>query len=315
MNELVFLLASWPLAGLMVRPRIFRKKLGSVGLPLAYFVGIALNHWAGASLYLLDGYYYYDPQVVLKGFRLTTFGLWTFCVGVVIARYWIGSKQVSSPAMDKLRTRISQKTLEQLAVLLFAVGLITQLIIMPLIGPVATLTAVLSGLSSLTVVGVCLGIWHALLTHNKNRLRIWLLIAFSFPFITLTNNAFLGYGVHRLIVILAFVFSFIKVGAKQVVLLLVMTYLGLSFFVVYLNERDELREMTWQHKAGYGEKVAKVGDMFLEFELFDPGNEVHLNAIDRRLNQNHLVGLAIMNLESNRREFAGGKTLWFSLPI
>lgn len=313
MGELILLLVSWLLAGLVVRSSMSMGQMCSVGLPLAYFVGLFLIHVPGAAIYLVEGHFYRDPEIVLNGFRLTTYGLWAFVVGVIMVQFFSSQRRLAFFKKAKSGMTISLKNLEQMAILFFATGLVTQLVIIPLIGPVATLTSLLAGLASLSVVGVCLGIWRALLIRNKKHFTIWLLLAFTFPFITLTHNAFLGYGVHKLVVVIAFVVGLIRIRPKQIVLLLLLTYLGLSFFVTYIQERTVLRDLVWQQGAGYSERIGQIENMFLGFELFNTGDESHLNAIDLRLNQNYLVGLAIENHEIGGKELANGKTLWFSV--
>jgi len=310
--ELLLLLASWPLAGLLLRTRSTRQHVSTVGLPIAYFAGLALIHWPGAAIYLVEGFSVRDPEIVLQGFTLTTYGLWSFCLGVLISRRIVIQKKHISPGRNMLERDISIQHLENLSFFFLAIGLFTQLIVIPRVGAVPTLSSVLSGFATLSVVGVCLGLWHAMTSGDMRRFIIWILLAFTFPFITLTHSAFLGYGVHKLIVVFAFISSFRRLGFKSLVLLLVVIYLGMSLFVAYMKNREELREIVWQQSAGYSQRIDLIEKMFFDFEMFDPTNYDHLYQIDRRLNQNHLVGEAASYLERGRNEFAKGGTIWFS---
>ena len=84
-------------------------------------------------------------------------------------------------------------------------------------------------------------------------------------------------------------------------------YLGLSVYITYMKGRNELRMTVWG-----GQTLSERVDKFLEtagaFEFFDPWNDEHLVIVDNRLNQNGLVGTAVVYLQ-NTDAFARGDTL------
>jgi len=121
--ELLLLLASWPIAGLLLRTRSTRNQLSTVGLPIAYFAGLALIHWPGAAIYLVEGFSVRNPEIVLQGFILTTYGLWSFCLGVLISRRLVIQKKHISTGMDMLESDISKQHLEILSFFFLAFGL------------------------------------------------------------------------------------------------------------------------------------------------------------------------------------------------
>src|SRR5256885_7581077 len=47
-----------------------------------------------------------------------------------------------------------------------------------------------------------------------------------------------------------------------------------------------------------------------DFEWFDPSNEIHLHALDQRLNQNYFVGLAAKRIEQGQVDYLYGRSLW-----
>ena len=312
MNNLLFLLLSWPVVGFVVYSVVFSNRTQSVGLPLAYLVGFALLHWPGAALYLDEGYFYYQPDIVLSGFRLTTYGLWAFCLGIIVMRLLDNKQFTGSVVVAKKFPHAYAGEIKKMAIVFVGIGLFAQLIVIPLMGPIATVTALVSGLSSLSIVGVCLGLWDAMLVRDRRLFIKWLLLAFSFPLITLMHSAFLGFGVAKLIAIIAFVSSFKRARLKHVVLMLIIAYLGLSLFVTYFRDRTELRNLVWTQGADYSERIDHIWGMFQNFELFDPDNDIHLFAIDERLNQNHLIGRAINYINMGGAEYAKGKTIWFA---
>lgn len=312
MDELVWLLVSWPIAGFVLFLLLHRRKTISVGLPLAYFMGLFIIHWPGAATYLVPDRFFYDPELVLAGFRLTTYGLWAFVVGV-----WLGGRRGTAGSAFFTRGR-GQRTadgpyINGVAIIVFALGFLIQLGMLPFLGGVATLTAVLSGMAGLSVVGVCLGIRGALIQRNKNHLRLWLLIALFFPFITLATSAFIGFGVHSLIVVVAFVFTQTRTGVLRALTVLLAVYMGFSLFVTYMREREQIRGAIWYEQVGYEQRLEKIFRIFTDFKFFDATNPEHLNEIDRRLNQNWLVGSSVRYIDAGNIEYAHGETLWFAL--
>ena len=283
------------------------------GLPLAYFISIMLIHWPGAAIYLLDNYRNYDPDIVLDGFRATTYGMIAFCIGVIFAGLWVGKPKLKSYQNQNNTSHFDKVMIEKIAVLLFLLGIVVELFILPLIQGIATVTSIIAGFSQLTVLGVCIGIWNALQHRNKKSLYKWLILAYLFPFLSLINNAFLGFGVNKLIIALAFLYQLRRVRITHIILFSAFSYIAISFFVTYINSRSELRELAWNEGAGYTQKFNKIWDMVTDVELFDLNNKSHLYAIDQRLNQNYLVGESIKYIGSGRIDYANGETILSSL--
>ena len=65
------------------------QRQGSAGLPLAYFLGLSVNH-AGAMLYLDGGDYSLAADATRVGFEQTIIGMVAFLGGVLLARYAFG---------------------------------------------------------------------------------------------------------------------------------------------------------------------------------------------------------------------------------
>lgn len=312
MNELTWLLTSWVAAGLVLFFALHRRKTISIGLPMAYFMGLFIIHWPGAATYLVPGHAYYSPETVMAGFRLTSYGLWAFVLGVLLGGFrqaWGGL----SLGISQIKGNVDTGRVYETAKIVFAAGLFIQLIVMPMLGGVATLTAIVSGMAGLSVVGVCLGIRGALIQRNKKRLRIWMAIALLFPFITLTSSAFVGYGVHALIVVAAFVLMQTRTGIVRVATILLALYLGISFFVTYMRDRGEIRQTIWHEQADYSVRLTQVSKLFTDFEFIDTENPDHLIAIDKRLNQNWLVGSAVDYMGEGKKDYAYGETLLFAV--
>ena len=308
MSDYLLILLSWVLLGLFIvqLPKITGRV--SVGLPLAYFAGLFLIHWPGAAVYLVEGYYYYNPGIVMEGFYLTTSGVVAYSLGLLTISLFQKRFKLPGSGREYNHVHLSIET-NILAKLFLYTGFFSYLILQPLLGGLATVSAVVSGMAALSVVGVCIGIWGAVQAKNRKRIWLWIIVSFMFPFVTLLNAAFVGYGVHSMIIIFAFTLSLIKLRPRILLGALLLIYLGMSFYISYMRDRTEYRELVWQQQASYVDRVVKLSDMFFNFEFFDPGNTDHLVSVDLRLNQNHLVGSSIYYLEKGNRSFAGGETI------
>ncbi|MES2604941.1 MAG: hypothetical protein V4603_08390 [Pseudomonadota bacterium] len=275
-------------------------------------MGMLLIHVPGAAIYLTPGYSYYDPDIVTSGFYLTTYGMLTYVLGVLFMTK-ISERKALVAAEAKVATSevVSPRYIGKLARNALFTGLFISLVVMPALGGVATLTSLLSGVTGLTVVGICLGAYGALLQRSPRKLRLWLLAAASLPLITLASSAFIGYGMNSLVVIMSFLLLRTRTGPFRMVVLAVAGYLCLSFFVTYMRDRSDIRNAIWEQNAQYSERFGMIADLFTNFEFFDRHNPNHLKTIDDRLNQNWLVGMAIPYV-GTRVDFANGETIIFS---
>ncbi|ROZ66355.1 oligosaccharide repeat unit polymerase [Ramlibacter sp. WS9] len=284
-----------------------RSRVGSVGLPFAYLVGWALIHLPGASLYLLPDHNYYQLESIVDGFGLTTLGLATYCLGVFLVRPGANSDRGRAPGPGFAAAR----PLHRIAMLFLGIGLAVQLVVIPFVGQIASLTALTSGLATLSVAGACLGLHDAFMKKNNRRLIFWLAVAATFPVITLTSAAFLGFGTYSLVVVVAFGLMNIPRRTLYIaaVLAVPVVYLGMSLYVTYMRDRTDLREMIWMGDAGIASKMDRVTKLVTDFELLDIENNDHLVAIDQRLNQNHLVGSAVGYMKDGLRDFTHGESV------
>jgi hypothetical protein len=76
--------------------------------------------------------------------------------------------------------------------------------------------------------------------------------------------------------------------------------------------RQDLRQRIWVQQVDTSDRLARIADVFLNFEWFDGANARNRSAIDDRLNQNLLVGAAVQRLEFGQVDYAQG-TLIISL--
>ena len=121
-----------------------------------------------------------------------------------------------------------------------------------------------------------------------------------------SNPAFIGFGITWLLIITSFLFGQSRRKWAFYIFAPVVIFVGLSLFVNYMSGRDKIRQAVWREQGATSDRVSKVFSIFTDFQWLDFNNLEQTRAIDRRLNQNWLVGLAIERLENNQVSFTYG---------
>ena len=288
------------------------NRRSSAGMPLAYFLGLSLIHVPGAMLYLNSEYWNSMTDVTRVGFEQTVIGMVAFLVAVIVVRYtaFVQSSRRASVRRPLNLTTQHLAALDRLAYLYMSLGGIAYFVLLPLFGNVSTITAVISSLGALIMVGACLRLWVAL--QKGNRIKFWSTIALLplLPLATLIQGGFIGFGTYWVLGIVSFLFAQSKRRVGYVLLAPVVFFVGLSVFVNYMASRTEIRRIVWHQQADLSDRFQGVAEgIFANFEWLDFSNRRHRRAIEDRLNQNLLVGAAVARLESGLVEFASGATV------
>jgi hypothetical protein len=303
-GELVKYLLAWlPLLGALVASSWKRGSQG-VGLALAASFQFWLLYWLGAFLHALPWTSLPQTDLSLLGFEQATYALTALAIGC------LSGKAVERRFLHARSPRLYSPH-PQLPGLYMAAGVCAYVILSPTIGRLPTLNALTAVATQLTVVGLCLGTWKAHREGGIVALQRWLLASVAIPVFTMISMGFLGYGVIALAIVVIFVSHFYRRQWLLLLPLLLAGYMGISFYVAYMKNRNDLRAAVWGGQA-YGDRWQRIGHIFSSFELFDLRNPEHLDPIDGRLNQNMLVGAAVVHLSSTN-DFAHGETIWLSI--
>jgi hypothetical protein len=310
-SQLVICLGIWGVAIVILAYHNWKRKIPTSGLSLAYLASFALIHWFGALLYVLP---WYSPESAIiihsgaslettsLGFIQSTIGIIGFVIGTVIVAPLLLNSYLKT-SLPGCMYHPNFKLPRQCLVL----GAIFYFVLQPILGSIPSISSVVSTGLSLATIGLCLGCWQAW-HFRPATLSRWLAVALIAPTITVVRSGFLGYGTTIVIIVAIFVFTFYKPRWKVVVAFVLSIFLGLSVFVNYLQDRDEIRASVWGGED-IGGRIVTLTDTFSKFEMFDLTNQQHLEAIDGRLNQNTLVGQAVEYLGSGQVRFAQGQTL------
>jgi len=179
-----------------------------------------------------------------------------------------------------------------------------------------SLTSVASAFGTLLIIGLWLALYGAAVPADRRRMLATLTLLPLLPLATLVMGGFLGFGVYWVLSIIAFLFVITRrrfwfYSAAPVVI-----FLGLSLFVTYMGQREAIRETVWYQQSGLLDRLDRVSALVTAFQLLDLASPDQLSALDDRLNQNWMVGAAVVKQEEGSASFAYGATIpiWALIP-
>jgi hypothetical protein len=281
-------------------------------LTLSYFLGLSLIHVPGVLPFL-------DPESGLPdfdetrlGFEMTILGMGAFVVGAVLAR-WMDRRQMPTKGMPPEQRA---QAFERLGRRVLALGIVAYFVLLPVSGRVPSMTSIVAAFGTLLILGLWLVFYGATMSAYRTRMLTTLALLPLLPLPTLVIGGFLGFGVLWVLSVVAFLFVITRrriwfyVAAPPVV------FLGLALFVTYMGQRTGYRELLREGQAGMFERLDRLSALVTDFQFLDLASPDHVAALDARLNQNWLVGAAIMYHEDGAVPFAYGGTvpLWALIP-
>jgi len=301
---LILELLVWTAAATAFLSIYMRQAAQNSGLALAYLGYLWLIHWPAALMYLLPWEGLYPIQWVESGFRQSTFAIVSFTLGYVLAGPRLQRIRVLAP-----NDGASQFEFRALPLWYMAIGLCCYLILDPALRTYPTVHAIGSAGWQLVTVGVALALWRAWLARNRKTLFLSLAAAAVLPILTAVTTGYMGHGALIFIELLAFLCTFYRPRRVLLLIIGVSVYVGMSFYVTYMRDRETLRKDVWGGSA-FSTRLERAQNTLSTFELFDPRNTNHLYQVDRRLDQNFLVGAAVEYIADGSVPYAGGTTIW-----
>jgi hypothetical protein len=281
-------------------------------LTLAYFLGLSLIHVPGVLPFLDSESGLVDQDETWIGFEMTILGMAAFVAGAVLARRIDRPRAAAKGAPPRRRAQ----AFERLGRRTFALGIVAYFLLLPLSGSVPSLTSVVSALATSLILGLWLVLYGAAVAADGRQTLATVALLPLLPLATLVTGGFLGYGVYWVLSVVAFLFVITRRRIWFYFGVPVAVFLGLSFFVTYIGQRAGIRELVWEEQAGMLDRLDRVAAVVTEFQLLDLTSPTQGTALDDRLNQNALVGAAVMNHEGGWASFAYGATipLWALIP-
>jgi hypothetical protein len=299
--------------GLILVPLLYLvMRRPTVGLVASYCFQMWMLYWLGALIHAFPWVELPDKEYVVLGFRQATWGMAAFAVGALLAGPAFGGamlgKGVPKTVPDGFQVEMDPAKARKY----ISMGLIAYFVLGPTLGHITGLQAVPSAASQLVVTGCCLQSWMAWHKDGKAGLLHTLPQTLLIPMVTVVGKGFMSYGVLALSTIMLFVAQFFRPRWILLVGGVIAAYMGLTVYVTYMRDRDDIRGAVWYAEGGAGGSLSlrlkTAWHTASTLDLFDPKNEDQLSYIDGRLNQNGLVGAAVDNL-SGTGEYLNGSTI------
>jgi hypothetical protein len=300
-QNLPLILIAWLIVILIMMIARKRRNMAGSGLVLAFIMNLWMIHWAASALYLLPNYTV-DPTATILGTEQSLYAIIAFAAGSLILTPVVLASGIlpRAQSLHVLDPRLPRAYLY--------IGGFFYVLLSTALSNVPSLTSIISTGQELVIVGLGLCWWQAWRAGSFPQMTLWLALAFVPPILTLITRGFVSYGAVATLSILIFISNFVRSRLRVVAVGVLLAYLGLSVFVTYMRDRNEIRETVWGGQS-LSDRIDRVEETAATFEWFDPSNHEHLERIDGRLNQSFLVGSAVRRLHETG-DFARGETLW-----
>ena len=235
-----------------------------------------------------------------------------FIVGAMAARI-LPQRTTSVKAYQQTA---SAQIFSRLGWRMLTIGIVSYFVVLPVSALVPSLTAVTSVLGTLLILGLWVQLDAAAATNNSRQTLLILATLPLLPLATLVTGGFIGFGTVWALSVVSFLFVIARRRLWFYLATPPVFFLGLSLFVTYAEQRNEIRDVIWYQNAGIMRRLDRVSTLVTDFQLLDLSNESHLNALDLRLNQNYLVGAGVMRHREGETELLYGATVpyWALIP-
>lgn len=290
------------LASLVVLVWWLRREKASLGIPIAYLFALLFIHVPGAIAHIVGGDYLTDTAATEIGILYTAIGAVSFVIGV------IGIGALADFRHRKKSIHLTSVGRHRFAVFCLVTGLLVTYTLR-LIVNIPSIGAIIEKSGGIWVLGVLIGLQSAVRRGDARQIALWLAAMGVYPVLTLLLGGFLSFGSTPVFIILSALVISTRSSWRVGIGLPVVALVFFTMFLSYFQNRDEIRDAVWggsDMKTRMSEAATIVTDM----ELFDPGNQHHLEALDRRLNQNYFVGRADQRIKSGEVNFKNGQTFW-----
>jgi hypothetical protein len=286
-----------------------RSRVGA--LTLAYFLALSLGHVPGLLAYLDPNTMVGDDEATRIGFDATLKGMTAFIAGAMAARILF---QRTVKAQNQ--QMVNHDIFSRLGWRVLTIGIASYFVLLPVSALLPSLTAISSALGTLLILGLWLQLYAAANANDSRRKLLIIAMLPLLPLGTLATGGFIGFGTVWALSTVSFLFA---ISRRRIVFYLAAPFaifLGLSLFVTYWQQRDDIRDVVWNEGTSMFERLNKISGLITNFQFLDLSNERHLIALDGRLNQNDMLGTGIIRHQAGEVELLYGSNfpLWALIP-
>jgi hypothetical protein len=155
---------------------------------------------------------------------------------------------------------------------------------------------------------VCLKFFVNLNSGRPDRAWLWVSTILLYPIVTTVMGGFLGFGMSGVIIVVCFVLPYIRNRMVVIAVSPLVIYFVMSFWVTYAAARNDIRAKVWGGRSYEDRLTAVYKGMISDWEWFAPTDSNQIRSMER-LNQNVLIGQAVVNMKQTGMRFAFGDTL------
>jgi hypothetical protein len=296
------------LAGLIFL--VLDKRRGVGALVLAYFLILSLGHVPGVLVYLNPNSFWVNFEATKIGFDVTLIGMTAFTAGAIAARI-MPMRTTSAKAFQPTFSHVSWHSRRVLTM-----GIAFYFLLLPVSGLMPSMTAVVSVGGQLLILGIWFWVYSAETAKDSRQLLLIFALLPLLPLSTLVTGGLIGYGTTWILSIVAFYFAIARRRIWFYIATPPVIFLGLSLFVTYAQQREDIRDVIWYQKAGIAQRLNQVSNLVTEFQFLDLSDERHQFALDQRLNQSFLVGMGVIGHRQGLSQLWYGATVpvWAIIP-
>ena len=169
-----------------------------------------------------------------------------FIVGAMAARI-LPQRTTSVKAYQQT---VSAEIFSRLGWRMLTIGIVSSFGVSPVSALVPSLTAITSVLGSLLILGFWVQLAVAATTNSSRRTLLILATLPLLPLSTLVTGGFIGFGTVWALSVVSFLFVIARRRLWFYLATPPVIFLGLSLFVTYAQQRDDIRDVIWYQDAG-----------------------------------------------------------------
>jgi hypothetical protein len=302
-EPLLWISLAFVLLSLLIVVRVLRTNRGQahIGCQLGFLAGLWIKYLFAPLVYLIPGYCGIYPEWEVPGALVCLYGLAGFTAGSYLLPIFFRIRPLKGAG---LTVAVPSRLRNGLLIL----GMLF-LVVRRLATVAPGLQAIVAGGQQLMVVAVVLNIWEAARRKQSKKVAFWVAFSFIFPLQTMVNDGFLSFGMLAMAPVVIFAITcigkrnYFRIGVFSMIGL----YLGLSLFVNYFRDRNQIRAAVWGRDR-FTNRVERLTQTFENFELFSIHKPSHLDPLTARLNMTWFVGAGVTYTQ-NTQGWAHGSTL------